>query len=226
MYDIGLLIGDGEQAAVGGAVFERLNPMTDAVATRAAAATVADVNAACDAAQAAFPAWAATGPNARRGLLLKAADALAAKGDALVAAMKAETGSTEGWARFNVALAAGVLREAAALTTQITGETIPSDKPGCIAMAFRQAAGVCVGIAPWNAPGVRQHRGAEDVGILSPDALPDRRGAARRRLPHRRRQRHLECARRRPRDRERPDRSSRRAPRQLHRLDPRRQAHR
>jgi len=152
MYDIGLLIGDGEQAAVGGAVFERLNPMTEAVATRAAAATVADVNAACDAAQAAFPAWAATGPNARRALLLKAADALAAKGDAFVAAMKAETGSTEGWARFNVMLAAGILREAAALTTQITGETIPSDKPGCIAMAFRQPAGVCVGIAPWNAP--------------------------------------------------------------------------
>jgi acyl-CoA reductase-like NAD-dependent aldehyde dehydrogenase len=152
MNDIGLLIGDGEQAAVGGAVFERLNPMTDVVATRAAAATVADVNAACEAAQAAFPAWAATGPNARRALLLKAADALAAKSDAFVAAMKAETGSTEGWARFNVMLAAGVLREAAALTTQITGETIPSDKPGCIAMAFRQAAGVCVGIAPWNAP--------------------------------------------------------------------------
>jgi len=152
MYDIGLLIGDGEQAAGGGGVFERLNPMTDAVATRAAAATVADVNAACDAAQAAFPAWAATGPNTRRALLLKAADALAAKSDAFVAAMKAETGSTEGWARFNVMLAAGVLREAAALTTQITGETIPSDKPGCIAMAFRQAAGVCVGIAPWNAP--------------------------------------------------------------------------
>ena len=41
---------------------------------------------------------------------------------------------------------------AAAMTTQITGEVIPSDKPGCIAMAVRQAAGVVVGIAPWNAP--------------------------------------------------------------------------
>jgi acyl-CoA reductase-like NAD-dependent aldehyde dehydrogenase len=34
----------------------------------------------------------------------------------------------------------------------MTGETIPSDKPGCLAIAVRQAAGVCVGIAPWNAP--------------------------------------------------------------------------
>lgn len=42
-------------------------------------------------------------------------------------------------------LAASMLREAAALTTQITDETIPSDKPGCFAFAVRQPAGVCVG---------------------------------------------------------------------------------
>ena len=45
-----------------------------------------------------------------------------------------------------------MLREAAAMTTQISGEIIPSDKPGCIAMAIRQPAGVVLGIAPWNAP--------------------------------------------------------------------------
>ncbi len=64
----------------------------------------------------------------------------------------AETGATEGWARFNLMLAAGMVREAAALTTQIGGEVIPSDKPGCIAMALREPAGVVLGIAPWNAP--------------------------------------------------------------------------
>jgi acyl-CoA reductase-like NAD-dependent aldehyde dehydrogenase len=45
-----------------------------------------------------------------------------------------------------------MVREAAALTTQIGGEVIPSDKPGCIAMALREPAGVVLGIAPWNAP--------------------------------------------------------------------------
>jgi len=45
-----------------------------------------------------------------------------------------------------------MLREAAALTTQIGGETIPSDKPGCLAMAVREPVGVILGIAPWNAP--------------------------------------------------------------------------
>jgi acyl-CoA reductase-like NAD-dependent aldehyde dehydrogenase len=152
MDDIGLLIGDRTGASAGGATFERLSPLTQAVATRAAAANTDDHAAAVAAAEAAFPAWSALGPNARRAHLLKAADAVAAKGDAFVAAMKAETGATEGWGRFNVMLASSMLREAAALTTQVAGETIPSDKPGCLAMSIRQPAGVCVGIAPWNAP--------------------------------------------------------------------------
>jgi acyl-CoA reductase-like NAD-dependent aldehyde dehydrogenase len=45
-----------------------------------------------------------------------------------------------------------MVREAAAITTQISGDVIPSDKPGCIAMALREPVGVILGIAPWNAP--------------------------------------------------------------------------
>lgn len=77
---------------------------------------------------------------------------LAGKADAFVAAMMSEIGATETWARFNVMLASSMLREAAALTTQVAGEVIPSDKPGCLAMAIREPAGVVLGIAPWNAP--------------------------------------------------------------------------
>jgi benzaldehyde dehydrogenase (NAD) len=51
-----------------------------------------------------------------------------------------------------VFLAAGMIREAASLTTQIAGEVIPSDVPGSLAMGIRQPAGVVLGIAPWNAP--------------------------------------------------------------------------
>jgi benzaldehyde dehydrogenase (NAD) len=56
------------------------------------------------------------------------------------------------WAGFNVMLAAGMIREAAALTTQIGGEVIPSDVPGSLAMGLRQPAGVVLAMAPWNAP--------------------------------------------------------------------------
>jgi acyl-CoA reductase-like NAD-dependent aldehyde dehydrogenase len=135
-----------------GTSFTRLNPVTGEVATEAQAFTVDQANEAVEAAAAAFPAWSAMGPNARRAALNKAADALAAKAEDFVEAMKGEIGATEGWARFNLMLAVGMVREAAALTTQIGGEVIPSDKPGCIAMAIREPVGVMLGIAPWNAP--------------------------------------------------------------------------
>jgi acyl-CoA reductase-like NAD-dependent aldehyde dehydrogenase len=122
------------------------------VASAAPASTPDEAGAAADAAAAAFPGWSALGPNPRRAMLNKAAVALEARADAFVAAMMAETGSTEGWARFNLMLAAGMVREAGALTTQIGGEVIPSDKPGCVAMALREPVGVILGIAPWNAP--------------------------------------------------------------------------
>jgi acyl-CoA reductase-like NAD-dependent aldehyde dehydrogenase len=66
--------------------------------------------------------------------------------------MMAETGATAAWCEFNVRLGVAMLREAAAMTTQVAGETIPSDTPGRIAMTVRQPAGVVLGIAPWNAP--------------------------------------------------------------------------
>ena len=135
-----------------GAVFERLNPMTRAVATVSHAASAADARAACDAAAAAFDAWAALGPNERRTLLLRCADALAARSDDFARLMLSECGMTAGWAGFNAHLAAGIMREAACLTTQVRGEVVPADKPGTFAIAIRQPAGVVVGIAPWNAP--------------------------------------------------------------------------
>jgi benzaldehyde dehydrogenase (NAD) len=51
-----------------------------------------------------------------------------------------------------VHFAASLLREAAAMTTQVGGEVIPSDVPGNLAMAYRQPVGVVLGVAPWNAP--------------------------------------------------------------------------
>lgn len=149
---ISMLINGERVQAASGAVFERCNPLDGTVATRAPAATIDDARRAVDAAAAAFPAWAAMGPTERRALLMRAAQALEAKGDAFGAAMAAETGASALWAGFNVHLAANGLQEAAAMVTQIAGEIIPSDVPGSLAMGVRQPAGVVLGIAPWNAP--------------------------------------------------------------------------
>jgi acyl-CoA reductase-like NAD-dependent aldehyde dehydrogenase len=108
--------------------------------------------AAAEAASAAIPAWSATGPNARRALLNAAAAGIEARADDFVRLMSEELRASEPWARFNVMLGAATVREAAALTTQVGGEVIPSDKPGLLSMALREPAGVVLGIAPWNAP--------------------------------------------------------------------------
>jgi vanillin dehydrogenase len=152
MSDLSMLINGLAVSAEKGATFERRNPLDGSVATRAPAASTADAVAAVEAAAEAFKTWSQTGPGERRALLLKAADALEAKTPKFVEAVPAETGATGMWAGFNVFLAAGMLREAAALTTQIAGEVIPSDVPGSLAMGVRQPAGVVLGIAPWNAP--------------------------------------------------------------------------
>ena len=152
MSDVALLVSDRDLPAADGLVFERLNPITGEVATRAAAASVADAQAAASAAAAAFPAWSTLAPGERRKRLSAAAGALERRGDDFVAAMADETGATEAWGRFNVALAATMMREAAALTTQVVGEIISSDRPGATAFALRQPVGVVLGVAPWNAP--------------------------------------------------------------------------
>jgi acyl-CoA reductase-like NAD-dependent aldehyde dehydrogenase len=152
MFLTDLLSGGKSHAACNEAFFERRNPATGEVATRAAAAQLADVDKALEAAQQAFPAWAAMLPGARRALLQKAADVMESHRLDFVERGVAEAGGSPPWYQFNVTLAANMLREAAAMTTQISGEVIPSDMPGSIAMGVRQPCGVVVGIAPWNAP--------------------------------------------------------------------------
>jgi acyl-CoA reductase-like NAD-dependent aldehyde dehydrogenase len=152
MFKTDLLSGGESHAASQQATFERRNPATGEVATRAAAASLDDVDKAITAAQQAFPAWSAMLPGARRALLLKAADTMEQHRADFVERGVAEAGGSPVWYQFNVTLAGNMLREAASMTTQISGEVIPSDVPGSLAMGMRQPCGVVVGIAPWNAP--------------------------------------------------------------------------
>jgi len=151
MLQVNLMIGDREVSAADGRTFERIDPLTGEIATRAAAATIVDAIAAADAAAAAFPAWSELGPTERRARLMQAADTIEQRAEDFAETMIAETGATIGWCEFNIRLGAAMLREAAAMTTQITGKVISSDTPGTYAMAVRQPAGVVLGLAPWNA---------------------------------------------------------------------------
>jgi len=95
------------------------------VVTYAAAASLKNDAAAVDASTQAFGLWSQMG---RRTLLLRGANSIERRGKELIAVMVAETGATETWGAINVKLAANMLREAAAMTTQVAGEVPPSDQ--------------------------------------------------------------------------------------------------
>lgn len=152
MNTVKLLIDGQMRDATGQKTFTRMNPITGEVATVAAAAQSADVQAALESAEKAFKTWSKLGPTERRKRLLKAADLMDQRANEFVLTARQETGSTNSWYGFNVHLSANILREAAAMTTQIDGSIIPSDLPGSLSMGFRVPCGVILSIAPWNAP--------------------------------------------------------------------------
>jgi acyl-CoA reductase-like NAD-dependent aldehyde dehydrogenase len=152
MLRVNLMIGDRDQSAADGRTFERIDPLTGEVATQAAAATIPDAIAAAEAASRAFAAWSQVGPGERRAKLIAAADIIQSRAEDFAEAMIAEVGATPAWCAFDVRLAVEMLREAAAMTTQILGEVIASNAPGRIAMTLRQPAGVVLGVVPWSAP--------------------------------------------------------------------------
>lgn len=152
MLNTALLIDGAQVAASGDATFDRIDPVLREVATRASAASVQDAVHAANIAARSFPEWSVTPPTQRRACLNRAADLLLERTDEFAETVIAETGGTRKWAEFNCGIAAAILREAAAMTTQIAGELIPTDRPGAIAMGVRRPCGVVLGVAPWNAP--------------------------------------------------------------------------
>jgi benzaldehyde dehydrogenase (NAD) len=147
-----LLIGGAWVDAADGRAWESSGPVEELGSSSVAAAGREDVRRAVEAAAAAFPSWSASAPGGRRSLLNAAAALLEERAEEIAGLVTAETGGTFGWGMFNVQLAAGMLREAAAQAYGAVGEVIPSDLPGVLAMGIRQPAGVVGALAPWNAP--------------------------------------------------------------------------
>jgi acyl-CoA reductase-like NAD-dependent aldehyde dehydrogenase len=147
-----LFIGGEDVPALDGRTTQDLNPYTGEVYATVAAGGVADVRRAVDAAEAAFPAWAALSPSARRRIFLKAADVLESRVPEAIEVMAGEVGGVAGWAGFNAMLATNILREAAAGITQPVGEVLTTDTGGQLSLAVREPLGVVGAFSPWNAP--------------------------------------------------------------------------
>ncbi|HEX4246511.1 MAG TPA: aldehyde dehydrogenase [Pseudonocardia sp.] len=147
-----LFIGGKDVPALDGRTTEDLNPYTGELYATVAAGGAADITRAVDAAHEAFPAWAATSPATRRRIFLKAADILEARSEEAAALMAEEIGEVAVFAGFNVNLAAGIFREAAAAISQPLGEVLATDIEGQLSLALREPLGVVAAFSPWNAP--------------------------------------------------------------------------
>ena len=144
---------DGKHlSALDGRTTEDINPHTGEVYATVAAGGPDDVTFAVDTAEHALHGWAATGPSARRAIFLKAADILLARSDDAIRMMAHEVGGVSSWARFNIGLAADILREAAAAITQPVGEVLTTETAGQLSLAVREPMGVVAAFSPWNAP--------------------------------------------------------------------------
>jgi acyl-CoA reductase-like NAD-dependent aldehyde dehydrogenase len=145
------LIGGSWVDATGGGTFDVHDPFTGDVVVQAPAGGREDAERAIEAAAAAAEAWGATPPGVRQGIFLKAADILESRRDEIVAQLASETGATFGFSMFQMGFVPGLFRQAAGAAYAPTGQVLPSDIPGCFAMAVRKPVGVVAAIAPWNA---------------------------------------------------------------------------
>src|SRR5580765_7371693 len=145
-----LFIGGEWAGAEGGRTFEDRDPFNGELVAEVAAGSRADAHRAVEAAAAAAPAWAQTPPAVRQAVFLKAAEVLESRQDEVVSLLARETGSTFGFAMFQMHFVPGLFRQAAALAYAPLGEVLPSDT-GAFAMGLRRPVGVVGAIAPWNA---------------------------------------------------------------------------
>jgi acyl-CoA reductase-like NAD-dependent aldehyde dehydrogenase len=164
IQDYGHFIGGAAEAP--GETFDDRDPFSGDVVARVSAGDREDARRAVEAAAAAFPTWSRASPETRQAIFLKAADILESRGDEVVDLLARETGSTFGFAMFQLHFVAGLLRQAAAIPYAPIGQVLPTDTPGRMAMGIRQPVGVVGAIAPWHAAQILSAR-----SITAPLAL-------------------------------------------------------
>ncbi len=117
-----------------------------------ARATVEDARRAIAAAKAAFPAWSRSGPLERHGVLRKASDEILARKEELGRLLAREEGKSLPESIGETVRAAQIFDFFAGECLRLTGETVPSIRPGVGVEMTREAVGVVGLITPWNFP--------------------------------------------------------------------------
>lgn len=137
---------DGEPVA-------NVNPSnTDEEVGRYARATAQDAERAIAAAREAFPAWSRSGPAQRHAVLRAASDEIAARKDEIGRLLAREEGKTLAEGVMEAGRAAQIFDFFAGEALRLSGEILPSVRPGVTVEITREPVGVVGLITPWNFP--------------------------------------------------------------------------
>jgi acyl-CoA reductase-like NAD-dependent aldehyde dehydrogenase len=176
-------IGGEWRAAESGRTFAQHNPaFLHEVTGTFADSSAADIDAAIAAARAAFPAWRALSPLARKAYLDRALRAMIARRDEIAAVITCENGKAMREARGEVDSAIKEMDYQIAEGVRLCGQTVPVEVGGTLAYSTREALGPVAIVTPWNFPfnvpcrkGTPALMGGNTV-VLKPASLTPRAG--------------------------------------------------
>jgi len=145
-------IGGRQVAGRSGRFGDVYNPALGTVARRVAFASTEEVGQAIAAAQAAFPAWAATPPLRRARVMFKFKELIERDADKLAQLISSEHGKVVSDARGEVQRGLEVVEFACGIPHLLKGEYTEQVGTGVDSWSVRQPLGVCAGITPFNFP--------------------------------------------------------------------------
>ena len=147
-----LWIGGKWRKSSDNARFDVIDPATEKKVASVASATVEDAIAALDAADAAFPAWAAKKPRERGEILRKAFELIMRDAERLAKLITVENGKALSDSRGEVAYAAEFFRWNAEEAVRNLGQMSIAPSSGARILVQHKPAGIAVLVTPWNFP--------------------------------------------------------------------------
>ena len=153
-----LLIGGEWVEAADGGRFDVTDPATGDTVGSVPDAGRADVEAAIDAAAAAFEPWKSLAAIERARILRRSADLMRERKDAIAAVMTAEQGKPLAEAAGEVEYAASFFEWFSGEAERVYGQIVPAQNARNRALVLRQPVGVTAAITPWNFPAAMMTR--------------------------------------------------------------------
>ncbi len=143
---------DGTWTDAGSDAIEMFDPATGETIGFAPRGGRAEIDAAVEAAKAAFPAWSTTPPPKRGEILYRLGQVMESRKDELGRLVTREMGKVRDEALGDVQEAIDMAYYIAGEGRRLFGNTTPSELPDKICMTLREPIGVCGLITPWNFP--------------------------------------------------------------------------